>query len=342
LNDHGDYRSKSVDLDVKIYANDTHQPTPGLSCPVVHVTTRVTANQVGLAGADRIAQIDGGAPETANLLIGTSFQPEDGSYAGEQTQKYYLGPNAHARFYARIQSGGVVTSTPWKEITVQCKGPGSGLTTHKDEPMAPPRALKGDFSFVDNGAPKCTREGKALISFKSSTPDNIHYSLDCTNGQHLSGYVKPVPAPQGGYVAAAMQSFQIDKTTVYSCALKTLQPGPAKLHQWKGHTFKCVHRAVETGSNDVRVDPKPTDDAPKTRAGDVKTAPAPMQTDAGKKRQEALKKAREAAQKNAEAARNKKAASNAVDAVQRKRAELVKKGRKSNSGNTAMKIARPR
>ena len=30
------------------------------------------------------------------------------------------------------------------------------------------------------------RQGKALINFKTSKPDNVHYSLDCTNG-HFSG-----------------------------------------------------------------------------------------------------------------------------------------------------------
>jgi hypothetical protein len=354
-----EFKTGDIDLFLTTFPNDTHQPKPGLNCPVVHVTTRVTANQVGLAGVDRIAQIDGGAPETAELLIGTSFHPEDGSYSGKQTQKYYLGPNTHARFYARIQSGDVVMSTPWKEITVQCKGPGSGLTTHKDEPMAPPRTLKGDFTFVDHGAPKCTREGKALISFSSNQPGDVHYTLDCTKGQNFSGTAALVKNPAGGYTAAALKSFDVATSTVYSCALKSSAPGAAKLHQWKSHTFKCVHRAVETRPNDVQVDPKPTDDAPRTPAAEVKIAPTPTAADADKKRQEALKKARKAAQKKAEAAKKaapkavkevqrkraeaaKKAAPKAVKEVQRKRAEAGKKSRKSNTGNAAMQIVRQR
>jgi hypothetical protein len=34
--------------------------------------------------------------------------------------------------------------------------------------------------------PHFERQGKALINFKTSKPDNVHYSLDCTNG-HFSG-----------------------------------------------------------------------------------------------------------------------------------------------------------
>lgn len=310
VNDHGDYRSKSVDLDVKTYPNDTHQPTPGITCPVVHVTTRVTANQVGLAGADRIAQIDGGAPETANLLIGTAFHPEDGSYAGEQTQKYYLGPNTHARFYARIQSGGVVMSTPWKDVTVKCKGPGSGLTTQTDEPQAPARTLKGDFTFVDHGAPKCTREGKALISFTSNQPGDVHYTLDCTNGQNFSGVATLVKNPSGGYVAAAMKSFDIATSTVYSCALKTSAPGAARLHQWKSHDYKCETPAVIPPVGGLQTAPKPDqearDDAARAKA--VEDARARQQAEAERQRRDALQARLKAAQDAAEAQRRREAA----------------------------------
>lgn len=34
--------------------------------------------------------------------------------------------------------------------------------------------------------PHFERQGKALINFKTRKPDNVHYSLDCTNG-HFSG-----------------------------------------------------------------------------------------------------------------------------------------------------------
>jgi hypothetical protein len=161
-------------------------------------------------------------------------------------------------------------TTQWKDISLQCTGTGGtgkaggGLTVGNDEPMLPDLKLTGDFSYVDVGSPKCTRTGKALISFTSNRADNIHYSLDCTNGQHFSGFVKPVQVPQGGHIAAATQAFQIDKTSVYSCALKTVQPGPVKLHQWKGHTFECVKSTGVSGSDDLAPDTQPERKKPDT------------------------------------------------------------------------------
>jgi len=183
--------------------------------------------------------------------------------------------------------------------------------------------LAGDLSYVDVGSPKCSRRGEALVSFKSNMPVDVQYKIDCTNGQSFSGVAKSVKLLQGGYVAAAMKTFDIDKTTVYSCALKSVQPGPVKLHNWKGHTFDCVHRAVETGPSDVQVVPKPSDDGPRTPAADVKVAPKPTGADTGKRRREALKKARERARKKAEAEKRRKAAEKAAEA--RRKREAAKK-----------------
>jgi len=124
--------------------------------------------------------------------------------------------------------------------------------------------IAGDFSFVDHGSPKCPRTGKALITFKSNMPDDIGYRLDCTNGENFSGVLKPAKTPQGDYVAAKMQTFNVTQTSVYSCALKTVQPGPVKLHKWKSHTFECATAAVETGSNDFTPETPRQPDSPST------------------------------------------------------------------------------
>jgi hypothetical protein len=340
-----EFETADIDLFLSTFANETTQPNPATTCKKGRILVRVNTSTAGPAKFKLWKKV-GNGPMTSKVVDVWSSHDGNGGFKAEHTEWVTVSEPTQVQAMAEDMVNSIGETTQWKNIMLQCTGTGTGkgggLTVGNDEPVLPGLKLSGDFSYVDVGGPKCSRMGKALISFKSNSSDNIHYSLDCTNGQHLSGYVKPVSAPQGGYVAAAMQSFQINKTTVYSCALKTVQPGPVRVHQWKGHTFKCVHRAVETGPNDVQVDPKPTDDAPRTpRAAAVKIAPAPMQTDAGKKRQAGLKKAREAAQKKAEAARKKKAASNAVEAVQRKRAELGKKGRKSNSGNAAMQIARP-
>jgi len=342
---HVAYKVLSVDLSLKTDPNDTFQPQPGLTCPVLHIIVRVTANKNGHASVDSIGQING---ESSGGYSGVSIQTTqqaDGSYAGETTNSIQLAPSqikpsgTPVKFYARAKSGQITVSSPWKSGTIKCEGPGTGksggLTAGNDEPVHQDLKLTGDFSYADVGSPKCARKGEALISFKTNMPVDVHYKLDCSNGQSFSGVAKSVKLPQGGYVAAAMKSFNIDKTTVYSCALKSVQPGPVKLHKWKGHTFDCVHRGVETGSGDVQVAPKPSDGAPRTPAANVKVAPKPTDVDAGKKRREAREKAREAARKKAEAEKRRKAA----EAAARARREAAKKAAEARRKREAAKKA---
>lgn len=131
-------------------------------------------------------------------------------------------------------------------------------------PVDPPvlRTLTGDFSFVDNGGTRCPRQGKALINFVSNKPDNVHYSLDCTNG-HFSGVAQTAPGPKGGFVAPALVSFDIASTTKANCVLKTVAPGKPKVHTLKGHMFQCVKSTGVAGPGDLApetgADPKRPD-----------------------------------------------------------------------------------
>jgi len=319
----GDFKTTGIDLFLSTFSGATTQPNPATTCKKGRILVRVNTSKAGPAKFKLWTRV-GNGPITSEVFDAWASFDGNSKYVAEHTKWISVDEPTQVQAMAEDMVNSVGPSTQWKDIMLQCTGPGGkggGLTVDHDEPVLPDLKVTGDFSYVDVGSPKCSRTGKALISFTSNRSDNIHYSLDCTNGQHLSGYVKPVQVPGKGYVAAAMQSFQIDKTTVYSCALKTVQPGPVELHEWKGHTFKCVHRAVETGSDDVQVAPKPTDDASGTPA-DVKVAPKPKDVDAVKRREEALKRAREAAQKKAEAV-NK--AEKAAEEAKRKRAEAAKK-----------------
>jgi len=176
--------------------------------------------------------------------------------------------------------------------------------------------LAGDFSFIDESGTQCPREGKALINFSMNMQANVHWSLDCTNGKHPSGVAQAVEGPNG-FVAPATASFDITETSVYSCALKTVAPGAAKAHQWKSHTFRCVTPAVETGSDDVQVAPKPDSDTADAIAKRKADADA-----AAEKKRKADADAAAAKKRNADAdaaaAKKRKADADAAAAKKRK------------------------
>jgi hypothetical protein len=145
----------------------------------------------------------------------------------------------------------------WQPLKIECEYKPIDTGTSDLAPELPPGdppvvgpTLTGDFSFVDNGGTRCPRQGKALINFKTSKPDNVHWSLDCTNG-HFSGVAQTAPSPKGGYIAPAIASFAVNQTTHAKCALKTVAPGKAKVHTLKGHVFQCVNRTDVGGPEDL-------------------------------------------------------------------------------------------
>ena len=168
----------------------------------------------------------------------------------------------------RTRIGGVLKPLDGASKTFQCHKPtdagaSSDLvpdTRPEDLPPVHP-TLSGDFSLVDNGATKRARQGKALINFKTSKPDNVHYSLDCTNG-HFSGVAQTAPSPKGGFIAPALVSFDVKQTTHAKCVLKTVAPGKPKVHTLKGHVFQCVRPTDVGGSDDLTPDPRPDPQKP--------------------------------------------------------------------------------
>ena len=136
----------------------------------------------------------------------------------------------------------------------------------------------------------------------------------------------------GDCVATALKTFQVNKTSVYSCALKTVQPGPVKLHQWKSHTFDCVIPAVETGSDDIQVAPRPQTRNPRVPATLVPNALDKVEADAIKRRREAAKKKAQAEVKRkreAAAKRAKEAKKKAQAEARRKREAAAKRAKEA-------------
>jgi hypothetical protein len=204
--------------------------------------------------------------ETAGGLVvnqGIAYIAREGdSYVAQRTRKLSMGAFDQMMRLLIVNDPSVgVTQT---QLKVEClyKPTDAGASTDlapEPRPEDPPPvhpAVTGDFSFVDNGGTRCPRQGKALINFELGQQSNVHYSLDCTNG-HFSGVAQPVASPQGGYVAPALVSFDVNQTTHAKCALKTVAPGKPKVHTLKGHIFQCVTPTGVSGSDELAPDTRP-------------------------------------------------------------------------------------
>lgn len=257
-----DFKIQDIKLFLSTYSNAVTNPNPALTCKKGQIKVRLTASKAGPATFKLWTKIGNGAMTSKVIDAWASFDG-NGDFEAEYTEWVSVNKTTFMQAKAEEMVSAFGKSTPWKDITLQCSDVGGGGlmvgNPHPaDDGVLPAPKLTGDFTFIDNGSPKCERTGKALINFKTTGPapqGNVHWSLDCTNDMHLSGVAQAIKGPNG-YIAPALASFPITKTSVYSCALKTVAP-KAKTHQWKSHTFKCVTRNVETGANDIQVAPKP-------------------------------------------------------------------------------------
>lgn len=331
VQDMGEFKTTGINLFLTTYPGATTQPNPATTCKKGRVLVRVNTSKAGPAKFKLWTKV-GGAPVTSKVIDAWASFDGNGGFKAEHTEWVSVSEPTQVQAMAEDMVNGIGQSTQWKNITLQCTGAGGGgkgggLTTQTDEPMAPPRTLKGEFSFVDHGAPKCAREGKALISFTSNQPGDVHYTLDCTNGQNFSGTAALVKNPAGGYVAAALKSFDVASSTVYSCALKSTVPGAGKLHQWKSHTYKCETPAIIPPVGGLQTAPRPGQEARKdaARIKAIEDAHARQQAGAERQRREALQARLKAAQNAAEAKRRQDAlvAAQRLKAAQQRRVNAL-------------------
>jgi len=253
--DRGPFKPSAIDVSLKTYPNDTHQPHMGVTCPVLYVTTRVTANKSGLAGVKRMGQINGGSNTTANVYINTTYQP-DGSFVGQQTQKYYLGDGAQAKFYAAVQSGNSNISTPWKSTTINCTGSGTDLSQDMSDYEA-----KATMALYDAAGSECPRKGHVGFTFSSNYSLKINYRLTCDTGIDTSGWLQPTKNGSA-WKAHTTVPFDVTKTAGMGCALRHIRNGKTTIVATKTREYECKTPIVGTGSVDLAPDTIPVDPVP--------------------------------------------------------------------------------
>ncbi|MGI9325342.1 MAG: hypothetical protein ACR2PZ_09005 [Pseudomonadales bacterium] len=253
--DRGPFKPSAIDVSLKTHPNDTHQPHSGVTCPVLYVTTRVTANKAGLAGVKRIGQINGGSNTTANVYINTTYQP-DGTFAGQQTQKYYLGDGAQAKFYAAVQSGKSNISTPPKSTTINCTGPGTDLSQDMSDYEA-----KATMALYDAAGSKCPRKGHVGFTFSSNYSEKFNYRLTCDTGIDTSGWLQPTKNGSA-WKAQTTVPFDVNKTGGMGCALRHIRNGKTTIVATKAREYECKTPIVGTASDDLAPDTIPVDPLP--------------------------------------------------------------------------------
>ncbi len=330
--DEPDFKVKDINLFLTTFSGATTSPNPATTCKKGRILVRVNTSKAG-ATKFRLWTKVGDAPMTSKVVDAWSSFDGNAGYKVEHTEWVSIDKTAHVQAMAEEMNNAFGKSTAWKDITLTCSGKGGhGFTAdsnngNPDNDIPQGKTLKGDFGFADYGAPKCPRTGKALVTFKSPKPDNIHWSLDCKFSSK-SGVLATQTDPAGGYMAATVVSLDVDKTMDETCTLKTVAPYTPKEHVTKSHLFQCVTRNMETGSNDLAPETRPEPQSTH-QAGAIIVDP-PRNTHASdasiaKKRHDALKKAEEARKKAAEEAKRRRDEAKKAAAAKLRQAQIAAK-----------------
>jgi len=263
--DHGQFKIKDIDLFLTTFSGANTQPNPASTCKKAQVKVRLKTSKAGATKFKLWTKV--GGVMSSKVIEAEASLDGNGGFKAEHTEWVSVNKPTYVQAKAEEMVSGFGSSTAWKDITLQCTNPGGGglatnpNTSNPDNDIPQGKNVDGDFAFIDHGSPKCERTGKALITFRSPKPDNIHYSLDCKFDNH-SGVVPTVPHPDGGYAAAALVSFDVDKTYTEACTLRTVAPYGPEDHVNKTHLFQCVTTSGHSASNDVQVDSNPPSNKP--------------------------------------------------------------------------------
>lgn len=207
-------------------------------------------------------------------------QTGPGTYLGVDVVRFDVSNNEQINCALKTRAPLPVKVLALQGNKYQCHKPSGASGTSDFTPPgrpgdpSPQRVLRGDFSFIDSGSPRCPRQGRALINFVTDQKANVHYSLDCMHGS-FSGVAQPKPGPKGGFVAPAAVSFTIKQTTQANCALKTVSPGKPEVHVLKGHLFQCISAPTVPGPGSYT---PPTRPDPQTPGGPGRVVVDPPRT----------------------------------------------------------------
>jgi hypothetical protein len=228
--------------------------------------------------------------------------------------------------------------------------------TNRDEPLAPPAKYDGELTIADSALVKrnqCPRQGQVVFKINSNRSNAVSYRLDGSNGQSWTGTVQMFPKGPGKYQGVGAKTFNVSKTENITYALKRVKGNKAYVLDFRAKQFTCIRPNVETGSNDIKVAPKPNTGSARVPAtpnvekvaNGIKVAPKPNADAAAKRKREAdavnRKRKADAAKRKrkADAAKRKREA----DAANRKRkADAAKRKRKGPARRRTSSLTRRR
>lgn len=260
--DPSDLKVRGVKLFLTTYSHSNHSQSPGITCPILHVTARFETNQKGLVHFDLRKVIGAGPLQTTPITIESKHQP-DGKFKAEYKNKWYFNKTTYSQFQVEEKVNPIHFSSPWKDITIQCTSAGGGgfsVDSGPQDSQPVPAKYDGELDLADSANTKrnaCPRQGQAVFKINSNKSDPVSYRLDCTGGRSWQGSIQMFPNGLYKYQGVAAKQFDVTKTEKVACALKRVAGGKTQILALRGKQYTCVKTNIDPASDDLVSTPKP-------------------------------------------------------------------------------------
>lgn len=284
----------------------------------------------------------------ARRNIKVTAKKQSAGHYGSWIQKYTFSKSESRKYMIVVK--GHPLSSHWEHINIDCGLVNDGVAEddfkNPARPDMPPpiKPLKvtGQLTLADKaGAPKDKpRLGAAVFKLWATQPGSTSYRMTCSGGRQWTGTLNTFKVAEKKYQAVGQHNFQIAKTELLGCALRSTSAKGNPVVALASKQFELIRRnpQIGEGPQDVKDPGRPSSERPTTERPNKlkdkrerlrklaeqrrKRAEAKKEADRRRKAAEKRRK-REAAKKAAELLRKRAAAKKAAE-LRRKRAAAKK------------------
>ena len=258
--DPGAMKVTKVELFLTTHKGNTYAASPGATCPVLAVKTRIKTDQKGLVHYDIWEKLGSGSTRKIPMVLQARHKGNR-VFVAEYTHIYRFNRSTYAQFMVQEKVNPIGLSTGWKRINIRCASGASGSLDGNSIPQEPPIPAARYSGSLNLASPKakrrqCPRTGAVTAIIESNRSKDVRYAIDCTNGRSWQGTLKMSKAGPGRYRGVAVKTFSINKAQNMLCVLKRKYDNKAQVLAGRRARFLCG--SVNFGGSGMTLNPSPT------------------------------------------------------------------------------------
>ena len=236
----GTFKVKSVELFLTTFQGHVSNPTPGTECKKVQVKVRIETNKIGPVTYKLWRQP--GSEETRSHMV--QFH-EDGPFKGrfivEDTYVDTFDKSTYAQYMAEVTSATFGPSTQWKDISIQCTGPGGGGLTNGlpqggGDLIPGFKVTSAQLKIIGIPGTGCPTKAFVTASYTTNKAGKFRYFIGSSADKNKSGELK---SKKVGATYRAQETLTVDITKSGKLIAHTRAVDFPSAHAFASKAYNC-------------------------------------------------------------------------------------------------------